>query len=306
MRSGKNLWPGRRPHQPDPNFPGLDRRRAASLRSEIRSAAAQRGASVRILGRQLHIDHPRLGTVDADLTGTINALAGNEHPKAPRRLAQSLVDQMLATPRGAGSTTANVYAALRPRLKPVEDGKGTFTRDTELTVVLDTGEGFKTMTKTALARIDDPETLRHAAEVNARRDIESTFDVHVSQREGGVISIEAVGSELASAAVDLEMVLDTFAPRVDRSQGLLFGIPAHSAILVAPVVAGEKLVEALNALAKLCVTYPTNQPLSRLIHFWMDGSVETLSSFDREAQAVVITPNEYLTRLLRPDGNPEG
>ncbi|STC70095.1 hypothetical protein [Corynebacterium pilosum] len=306
MKARKTMWSGRRPHQPDPNFPGLDRRRASSLRTEIRTAAAQRGASARISGRTLRIDHPRLGSVDADLTGTINALAGNEHPKAPRRLAQSLIDQMLATPKGEGTTTANVYAALRPRLRAVQDGTGTFTRDTELTVVLDTGEGFKTMTEEALARIDDPASLRRAAKVNLRGDIESTFDVQVTEQGGGVVAIEAVGSELASAAVDLDLVLDTFAPRIDRTQGLLFGIPAHSTILVAPVIAGEPLIEALNSMAKLCVSYPTDQPLSRLVHFWMDGVVETLSSFDREAQAIVITPNDYLTRLLRPDGNPEG
>ncbi len=306
MESGRSLWPRRRPLQPDTNFPGLDRRRASSLRSEIRTAAAQRGASARINGRSLRVDHPRLGSVDADLTGTIHALAGNEHPKAPRRLAQSLIDQMLAAPRGEGTTTANVYAALRPRLKPVEDGTGNFTRDTQLTVVLDTGDGFKTMTERALARIDEPDTLRRAAQVNLRADIESTFDVQVTEHEGGVVSIEAVGSELASAAVDLAMVLDTFAPRIDRSQGLLFGIPSHSTIYVAPVEAGQPLIDALNCLAKMCVTYPTGQPLSRLVHFWMDGAVDTLSSFDRDAGAIVITPNDYLTRLLRPDGNAEG
>lgn len=296
----------RKPTEPDANFPGLSRGKAHALRSELRKAAGERGASVRITGRTLVVDHPRLGRVKTDITGAVRALTSNVHPKAAQRIAQKLVDQMLATPLGRGSKTANVYASLRPRLVPVRDGEGTFTRDTTEAMVLDTGEGFKTMSDDELSRIDDPATLRHAAHVNLRADIESTYDVQVSDKAGGVVAIEAVGSELASAAVDLEMVLDTFAPRIDRSRGLLFSLPSHACILVAPVVEGEELVAALNTLAKTAVTYPTTQPVSRLVHLWHNGEVETLSSFDVEAQAVVITPNAYLTGLLGIDRDSEG
>ncbi|WP_156802577.1 hypothetical protein [Corynebacterium lubricantis] len=296
----------RKPAEPDANFPGLDREKANDLRTELRKAAEQRGAAIRINGRMILLDHPRLGKVSADVSGAVRQLGSSVHPKASQRIATSLVDQMLASPQGQGSETASVYASLRPRLVSVEDGQGTFTSDTATTIVLDTGQGFKTMSDDALSRIDDPETLRHAASVNLRADIESTFDVQVSDHGGGVVAIEAVGSELASAATELELVLDTFAPRIPRDKGLLFAIPAHGTILVSPVGEGEELVASLNHMAKVAVTYPTRQPLSRLLHFWHEGHVDTLSSFDQEARAIVITPNDYLTRLLRFDGNPEG
>ncbi|WIM68511.1 hypothetical protein QP027_03700 [Corynebacterium breve] len=296
----------RKPAEPDPNFPGLDRSRATELRTELRQAAAHRGASVRITGRSVLLDHPRFGTIDADLSGAIRQLSANVHPKAPQRIAQALVDQMLAGPQGRGSKTANVYASLRPRLIAVADGNGDFTNDTSLTVVIDTGEGYKRMANAALARIDDLETLHHAARVNLRKDIESTYDVDVKELPDNMVAIEAVSSEIANAAIDLDLVLDTFAPRVDRSKGLLFAMPSYSTILVCPVSEGKELIDALNDVAKMAITYPTARPLSRLVHFWHEGVVETLSSFDREAQAVVITPNDYLMRLLRVDGEPEG
>ncbi|MHA2788558.1 hypothetical protein ACXZ66_05355 [Corynebacterium sp. S7] len=296
----------RKPAEPDANFPGLDRERANDLRTELRKAAEQRGAAIRINGKTVLLDHPRLGKVSADVSSAVRQLGSSVHPKAPRRIATALVDQMLASPQGKGSETASVYASLRPRLVQVDEGEGTFTNDTTATIVLDTGDGYKTMSDEALARIDDPETLRHAASVNLRADIESTFDVQVTDNGQGIIAIEAVGSELASAALDLALVLDTFAPRVARDKGLLFAIPTHGTILVSPVSEGEELVASLNNMAKLAVTYPTRKPLSRLLHFWYEGQVETLSSFDRDAQAIVITPNDYLTRLLRIDGNPEG
>lgn len=296
----------RKPAEPDSNFPGLDRERANSLRTELRKAAEERGAAIRINGRTVLLHHPRLGQITADVSAAVRQLGASVHPRAPQQIASTLVDQMLSTPKEAGSETATIYASLRPRIVSVADGQGAFTRDTTATMVLDTGEGYKTMSEDALSRIDDFETLRHAANVNLRADIEATFDVQVNEKRDGIVVIEAVGSELASAAVDLELVLDTFAPRVDRSKGLLFALPTHSTIIVAPVQEGEELVSALNNMAKAAVTYPTRQPLSRLLHFWHDGQVETLSSFDKDAQAVVITPNDYLTRLLRVDGNPEG
>lgn len=309
-------------NRPDLHFPGLTRGQAGELRSALRRTLAEKGATVRYDGRHAVIEHPRHGRVTVNLENLIGDVAASQHPKAARSMARAFVSSVLDAEHSGTLGTADLYAGLRLRVAPTthlvpEEQEiitaatlHGFTRDTAVTLVLDTERSIQTMPLERLRQHDDLDTLVRAARNNLRAEL-LDLNVHAQIHPGSeehpgarFRSFESGSYYMASAAVLLSEILPVWAPDLDLSRGVLFAMPTRHILLVREVTTGEDLLEGLGRLAPVAaqVAVDGSHSVSPLLHLWHDGEIVTLTSFDQEARELRITPTPYLLELMAGEG----
>lgn len=304
--------------EPDPNFPGLDRGRADELRSALREALSEVGATTRFDGAHAIIGHPRRGRITVNLGNLVADVALSQHPRAPETMARTFVSAMLDDVAAEALDTATLYAGLRLRVAPItglmpEEAEITaaatlhdFTVDTAATMVLDTTSSIQTMPLDRLSHVDDLDTLVRAARANLRRELLGA--PVVAKRHPGsedhpgarFWSFESGSYYTGSAALLLDEALGAWAPEMDRSLGVLFAMPTRHVFLAREVSTGEDLLEGLGRLAPVAAQLGSEQthPISPLLHLFHEGEITTLSAFDRDAGQLQITPTPYLIELI--------
>ncbi|AGF72009.1 hypothetical protein [Corynebacterium halotolerans] len=304
--------------EPDPSFPGMTRGRADELRTALRKAVADSGATARFDGMHGIIEHPRRGRVTLNLENLVDDVARSQHPRAAATMARSFVAAMLDD-RGADILdTAELYAGLRLRVAPTtglvpEESEivtaaslHAFTADTAVTLVLDTEHSIRTMPLERLRPVDDLDTLVRAARTNLREELLGA--PVVAQRHPGseehpgarFWSFESGSYYIASAPILIEDVLTSWAPGLDRSLGVLFAMPTRHVLLAREVTLGDDLLEGLGRMAPVAAQLAISRPhtVSPLLHLFHDGEVSTLSTFDQEARQLQISPTPYLLELM--------
>ncbi|RNE48687.1 hypothetical protein C5L39_08420 [Corynebacterium alimapuense] len=304
--------------QPDEHYPGLSHRQAHQLRAELREKLAESGASIRFDGNRGIIDHPSHERITLNLQGLIDEIASSQHPRAVKLLTRSFIETMVEDQRVAGLDTAELYAGLRLRVAPLgglvtEEAdilnsatvRG-FTSDTAVTMVLDTAHSIRTLPLERLRKIDDLETLVRAARNNLRAELnKANVRSHVhpgSEDHPGArfYSFESDNYYLSSAPIVLEEVLDSWAPELDRSLGVLVAMPSRHILLLREITEGEDLLEALGRMAPVAahIADDSPHPVSPLLHMFHEGEMTTLSTFDKQARELKIIPTPYLLQLI--------
>lgn len=308
----------RRLGEPDPNFPGLTRGRADELRTALRRAVAESGATARFDGMHGIIEHPRRGRVTLNLENLVGDVARSQHPRAAATMARAFVSAMLEDHDADSLDTAELYAGLRLRLAPItglvpEEQEivaaatlQEFTEDTAITLVLDTEHSIRTMPLEHLRHVDDLDTLVRAARTNLREELLAAPVVahrHPGSEEhpgARFWSFESGSYYVASAPILLEDVLTSWAPGLDRSLGVLFAMPTRHVMLAREVTLGDDLLEGLGRLAPVAaqLAISRSHTVSPLLHLFHDDEVTTLSRFDQEARQLQISPTPYLLELM--------
>ncbi len=305
-------------NRPDLHFPGLTKGQAGELRSALRRALAEKGATVRYDGRHAVIEHSRHGRVTVNLEKLISDVAASQHPKAARSMARAFISSVLDSEDTETLGTADLYAGLRLRVAPTTHlvpeeqeviSAATlygFTQDTAVTLVFDTELSIQTMPLERLSPHDDLDTLARAARNNLRTEL-LNLNVHAQLHPGSedrpgarFRSFESGSYYTASAAILLAEILPVWAPDLDLSRGVLFAMPTRHILLVREVTTGEDLLEGLGRLAPVAaqVAVDGSHTISPLLHLWHNGEITTLTSFDQEARELKITPTPYLLELM--------
>lgn len=310
-------------NRPDLHFPGLTRGQAAEVRATLRRTLAEKGATVRYDGRHAIIEHPRQGRVTVNLENLISDVAASQHPQASRSMARAFVGSILEAEATDTLTTADLYAGLRLRVAPTTHlvpeeqeiisaatVRG-FTEDTVVTLVLDTERAIQTMPLDRLRAHDDVDTLVRAARTNLRTELLGTphhAQVHPGSEDhpgAHFRSFESGSYYMATAPVLFPELLDSWAPDLDHSRGVLFAVPTRHIVLVREISTGDDLLEGLGRMAPVAaqVAVDGSHAVSPLLHMWHEGEVTTLTSFDQEAGELKITPTPYLLELMSRQGD---
>lgn len=314
----RRLHAFRQRKRPDHHFPGLTRGKAGELRTELRRALAEKGATVRFDGRHAIIQHPRRGRVTINLANLIGDVAASEHPRAARTMARAFVTAVLGDEHAEDLGVAELYAGLRLRLAPTRNlvpeeadivASATlhgFTADTAVTLVLDTERSIQTMPLARLREVDSLDTLVRAARNNLREELLGAR-VHTQTHPGSedrpgarFRSFESGSYYVASAPILLEEILRAWAPDLDPSRGVLFAMPSRHTLLLREISTGEDLLQGLGRMAPVAAQLAAAgaHAVSPLLHMWREGEVTTLSSFDPQAGELKITPTPYLMDLI--------
>lgn len=300
---------------PDPEFPMLDRQRAADFRKAVLDELRSKGMEAVITDRAARVsDGSQYG-----LDNIVRICADATSPQDLRDRVRGHFAGIFERPDTADFSDAEYRAALRLRLIPEYQATGApesgsvveplfrpFARDLVSVVVLDTPSAVVTPSESAVLRHGDAdEMLRLARENTWRELVSSPIERFRTGGGGDDWAMSAMGESFytASAAQFLPEILQHWHPGLDLSLGVLFAVPFRHRMLYRVVDTPESVSEGLPFMAKLAAGGFEQEAghTSPLCYLWHQGEITAVSLVSDSPdgrRTLTLAPGPHLEHFL--------